>query len=236
MRRKIDVGKAAESYDFLRFLPLIAMACMIVLAYLNRESLTLDALFNIIPKATISSLLFLLGLYCLKSMSIMFPLMVLYLLGGRLFSPVFAILANTLGIVCALSLQYAVGRVSGSNRFNSLCQRWPKMNHVIELQKTGLILAPFLIRLIGIIPFDVTSLYFGASHHPFGAYLIGGVLGILPNLILTTMLGASLSSPGSPMFWMTLAGKIMLLFVTLLLSNRYRKRHADFDWKGISKK
>lgn len=217
----------AEPRSLLRFMPLIAMASMAVLAYLNRGSLTLDTLFNMIPKGTVFTLGFLLALYCLKSMSILFPLLVLYLLGGRLFSPVFAVLANTLGIVCALSLQYGVGRISSGNRVNSLCKRWPKMKHVIEIQKEGSYLSPFLLRMIGIIPFDLTSLYFGASRHPFGAYLIGGVLGVFPNLVLSTLLGASLSSPGSPMFWMSLGGKAMLLGLALLISHSYQKRHAD---------
>ncbi|MDF3001115.1 MAG: hypothetical protein K0Q48_1234 [Bacillota bacterium] len=227
MRTNQRSGEKSESNALLRFMPLIAMASMAVLAYLNRDSLTLEALLYMLPKGTVGGLVFLLGLYCLKSMSIVFPLIILYLLGGRLFSPVFAILANALGIVCALLLQYAVGRLSGGNRIKLLCQRFPKMNHVIEIQKTGTFLSPFLLRMIGIIPFDVTSLYFGASRHPFGAYLIGGVLGVLPNLVFTTLLGASLSSPGSPMFWMTLSGKFMLLLGAFLVSYCYRKRHAN---------
>ena len=191
----------------------LAILCIAWVSYANRDLLTAENLLRMAPQGTLKSFLFLLSLYCLKSVSIVFPSAVLYVLGSWLFPPKAALAVNYLGIVCGILLNYGLGRTAGAELVDTLCTRWPKLELLVERLKMGPFLFPFLLRLAGVIPYDVGSLYFGASRHPFCAYLAGSALGVIPDVVLMTLLGISLTDPGSPLFWAMLAIKLFSMAV-----------------------
>ena len=90
----------------LRLLPLIGMSGIVLLIIIFKDRLTLDNLMQLSPDGTIASALFVILLFCCKSLSIVFPLVLLYLLSGRLFSAGWAVIISLLGLAAGLSLQY----------------------------------------------------------------------------------------------------------------------------------
>ena len=66
----------------------------------------------------------------------------------------------------------------------------------------------------------------GASGTPCVVYLSAGLLGGLPSLLAATLLGASVSQPGSPAFWLALgitAGVSVLSLLGYLLWQKRQK-------------
>ena len=59
----------------------------------------------------------------------------------------------------------------------------------------------FLLRLAGVLPGDLVSLWLGAAGAPWRAYFAGGLLGSLPRVLAATALGAALWNPGGLRFW-----------------------------------
>ncbi len=199
----------------LRLLPLIGMSGIVLLIIIFKDRLTLENLMQLSPDGTIASAFFVILLFCCKSLSIVFPLVLLYLLSGRLFSAGWAVIISLLGLAAGLSLQYGIGRISGSETIRYLRTRWPKIDTLVQAQGENIFLSAFLLRTLGLLPCDAVSMFFGAAQYSYFGFLFGSLLGLLPELILTTMLGISLSDPGSPMFWISVAGKILLCIGTV---------------------
>jgi uncharacterized membrane protein YdjX (TVP38/TMEM64 family) len=82
----------------------------------------------------------------------------------------------------------------------------------------------FFLRSLVFLPLDAVSLYFGASEADFGKYLLGSVLGMLPNVILSTCMGAALTDPASPAFLLSTAGFLLLSAASALWYAVRRKR------------
>lgn len=203
----------------------LAILCIAWVSYANRDLLTAEHLLRIAPQGTLKSFLFLFSLYCLKSISIVFPSAVLYILGSWLFPIKAALAVNYLGIICGILLNYALGRAAGAELVDTLCARWPKLELFMDRLKGRPFLFPFLLRLCGIIPYDVGSLYFGASRQPFCAYLMGSALGVIPDVALMTLLGVSLTDPGSLLFWTMLAVKLVPMVVAAVAFFSLKKRN-----------
>ena len=68
------------------------------------------------------------------------------------------------------------------------------------------------------------ALYMGATHTSFWKNLIGGTLGILPGMILATVMGNNIRDPNSPVFWGSIALTICLSVLSVGLEYLYRRK------------
>ena len=85
----------------------------------------------------------------------------------------------------------------------------------------------FFLRSLVFLPLDAVSLYFGASKADFRSYLAGSLLGMLPNIILSTLMGAALTDPKSPAFLLSTAGFLLLSAGSALWYAKRRKRWEE---------
>ena len=82
----------------------------------------------------------------------------------------------------------------------------------------------FIARAIGILPCDVVSMYFGSTRLYYPAYIAGAVLGFMPDLICTTILGQQIEDVHSPAFWITLAINILACVGSYFFYRWYKKK------------
>ena len=157
------------------------------------------------PESPLLAALFLIALYAVKSMTVFFPLVVLYLAAGLLFPLPAALLVNLLGLAVCCTAPWLVGRFSAADTLERLRRKYPKLETVERLRRENRLLFALLTRAVGVLPGDVVSLYLGASGTPYGTYLSAGLLGGLPRIACATVLGGALWQPGSGRFWLSLA-------------------------------
>jgi uncharacterized membrane protein YdjX (TVP38/TMEM64 family) len=67
-------------------------------------------------------------------------------------------------------------------------------------------------------------MYLGATQTSFWQNLLGGMLGILPGMILATLMGSSIQDPGSPAFWISAILRVTLAALSILLYYAYRRK------------
>ena len=99
-------------------------------------------------------------------------------------------------------------------------RRYPRLDGLLESQEGHYLFLSFFLRVIYLLPGDIVSMYFGSVRGPYLTCLLGGLLGGLPSLLAATLLGASVSQPGSPAFWLALgitAGVSVLSLLGYLL-------------------
>lgn len=163
-------------------------------------------------------------LYAVKSASVVFPMIVLEIAVGLMFPTGAALLVNFLGILVLLTVPYWIGHFSGIEAVGKMIQKYPKFGAILDRQQENSFFLCFLFRIISCLPCDVVSMYFGATGAPYWKYLAASTLGLLPGMILATLLGVSIEDPTSPMFWITVALKVLFAAVSILIYYQFPKK------------
>ncbi|OUQ23247.1 hypothetical protein B5E80_10250 [Flavonifractor sp. An135] len=168
---------------------------------------------------------FLLLCYALKSATVVFSLLVLEMAAGYLFPLPAALLLNLLGIWIILTIPYGIGRALGLRQVRKLTQNYPKFQLLMEKQQDHSLFLCFFLRAISCLPGDLVTLYLGATHTPFWHNFLGGTLGIVPGMILATVMGVGIQDPSSPTFWVSAALTVGLSVSSTVFYSVYLKRH-----------
>ena len=206
----------------LKFLPVVICAAFIILPLASGKEITVQAVLNYTPKAPLAAAFVILLLYALKSMSFVVPIAVLQIATGHLFQTPVALLINFLGRAITLSIPYWAGRFSGADMVEDLIRKYPKLEETCSRQEKNPLFISFLLRTFVFLPGDAVSMYLGAIRIPFRYYLAGGILGTTLGVVLSTILGSSITKPGSPAFLLSafLMALVALLSVIYYIKSR----------------
>lgn len=129
-----------------------------------------------------------LGVYALKSVLFVIPASMLYMSAGLAFDFLPGLLINALGIFIELNLTFFVGRFLGGEAVEKKLKATKYGEKIIKLrdEKAAQI---FLVRLLPVFPIDFVSLFFGASGMKYRHYITVSFFGIMPRVIIITLLG-----------------------------------------------
>ena len=203
-----------------KYLPVVFLFVLLFFCIRYRKDLSVEKILRYTPKEPVKATLLMLVFYAVKSVSFVFPIAVLQLAVGHLFSTGTALLVNFLGRAVTLAIPYWMGRFSGSSMVENLTSKYPKLKTVVDYQNGNPLYISFFMRTLNFLPGDAVSLFLGAVKIPFGIYMLGGMLGTLPGVILATIFGANIKNPGSPAFWLS-AVLLVMISVFSILIHRY---------------
>jgi phospholipase D1/2 len=119
--------------------------------------------------------------------AIVFPLNILILTTSAVFGPWLGILYGGAGTVSSgLVMFFIGGRLGREALYRMLGERW---RHGVEgVRKRGL-LTVVTLRLLPVLPFTLVNLAAGASGIRFVDFLVGTMIGMLPGLVLLSIMG-----------------------------------------------
>lgn len=218
----------------LRLTPALLCAVFLLRFLLSGQPFSVELILDYTPENPALAAITLLVMYAAKSMSVVFPLILLQLAGGYLFSPPVAILVNLMGMLICISLPYWVGRSSGTGAVDKLLEKHPKLASIVERQQNNDFFLSFFLRVVGFLPGDLVSMYLGSINVSFGPYLIASMLGALPSVISITLMGASITDPTSPLFLISAVLTAALALSSILIYYMYQKRvrRDDLQHRG----
>ena len=78
-----------------------------------------------------------------------------------------------------------------------------------------------IARIIPVIPTTIISYAFGLSTMSYARFMIGSLVGVIPNLMAFTNLGEKALTPGTPEFWIAVGLLVALLIVSGILGKKY---------------
>lgn len=211
----------------LRHLPLLLMLGTIVFLLLSGKRMSVEALLSYSPKEPLLAACFLLLAFAVKSLSVMFPVMALFVAGGMLFPPVPALIVNTLGIAVTLTVPYWIGYLSGREMAEKLAAKYPKIQELRRFRRRNYFFFSYIVRAIGILPCDVLSLYMGSVSMPYLPYLAGGVLGFMPGLVCATVVGVKITDTSSPWFWAAIGIELLISAASMIVYAVYCRRTKE---------
>ena len=190
-----------------------------------RNELTIEGILNFTPENPFITVLIMLGLFLLKSVTFVIYGNILYAASGILFSLPAAVLLNVIGSAIMASIPFYMGRKAGAGLLTSLTEKHPKLSVLREIPQKNEVLSSVMIRLLGILPGDLVSMYFGASGVRYGRYLLGTLTGLFPSIVIFSVMGMSVNDITSPAFWLSAAAEIVLVLVSFIILCRLRKIH-----------
>ena len=185
-----------------KYLPAVLLLVLLLFCIRYREDLSVEKILRYTPKEPVKAALLMLVFYAVKSVSFVFPIAVLQLAVGHLFSTGTALLVNCLGRAVTLALPYWMGRFSGSSMVENLTSKYPKLKTVVDYQNGNPLYISFFMRTLNFLPGDAV------------------MLGTFPGVILATIFGANIKNPGSPAFWLS-AVLLVMISVFSILIHRY---------------
>ena len=209
-----------------KLIPFIAIALMcIVFIFIDKitgEPLSVHTIIKYTPKDPILAAIVILFLYALKSLTVVFPLAILYLASGIIFPTWIAILINILGLAITFTIPYWISRYFGDEAIEEIYTRFPKVKEVTKYQNSNAFFACFITRIVGFLPGDIVSIYFGACNTNFPVYLIGGISGCLLSIITTTIIGEKLNNPFTKEFLVVLLIRFIVIIGAILLNKKIK--------------
>lgn len=204
---------------------LLPFAVVLILAlslgvsiYMKKHNLGLERLIGIEGGGMVMAIFIALLLFAIKGVVMFIPLSGLYLAVGAVMNDeIIAFLVNLTGIVICLSIAYFNGTKITMERAEEIYRKFPKIKMLDDFESENSLLFSFLIRIFGIVPCDVVSMYCGIKKIPYKEYLLGSVAGMIPGLILTGIIGANITNPLSVPFLgscaLQLAGTLGSLYI-----------------------
>ena len=209
-----------------KYLPLILMAAFAAVFLLAARDVEAADILQWSPANPFLAALFLIALYAAKSMSVFFPLVVLYLAGGLLFPLPVSLAVNLAGMAACVSVPYLVGRFSAAESVDRLREKYPKLEKLERVQQDNHFLFVLIARALGVLPGDVVSLYFGSMRLPFLPYLAGSLVGLAPTMVAVSIMGDNAANPLSPGCLIAVAVDGCLVAASFLACRRMLRKNA----------
>lgn len=212
---------------FLKALPLVLCIIFIAFFLASGNDITVQTVLSYTPESPFAAAVVILLLYALKSVSFVFPIAVLQIAAGHLFQTPIALFINFSGRAVTLAIPYWIGRFSGSDAIKRLEVKYPRIKVIFDRQGRNPVFISFLLRTLCFLPGDAVSLYLGATGIPFPHYLAGGVLGTALDVILATVLGSSMTEPGSPAFWLSASLMAFMAVISVIFTYATAKKYRN---------
>jgi len=212
-----------------KIIPVIAICIIgIMLTVIVKKSghpLTVDTILEYTPDNTLLAIVVMLTFFALKSLTVVLPLSVLYFACGMMFSPFSALLVSTAGLAVTITIPYLIGKYAGKQTVKCICEKYPKAAQVAVYQQKNNFFACFITRIVGFLPGDIVSLYFGACDAPYAEYLAAGIAGSMLSIVTTTLLGEKINNPFSVEFLIILLCRVAVSAVAVVINHviNYKK-------------
>ena len=171
----------------LKILLPVALFVIVLLNYDTLKNLDVRALIEAAPSVWAAAGI-VLGVYAVKAVVFVIPASLVYISVGMAFSTPVAVALNCAGIAIEVTISYLLGRFLGGEKVDAMLRGKKGYATLEKLKSKGRFAFVFLLRFVSF-PIDFGSLFFGASDFAFPSYFLMSLLGILPRVIVMTILG-----------------------------------------------
>ena len=154
-------------------------------------------------------------------LAVMFPLTILVVTTGMLFSTEWAMLCATLGALSSSAAGYVVGHWLGRETIEK--HGGITVRRAEQYIQNNSFNSMVLINLLPVAPFTMTNMLAGAFRLDFPRYMLGSAVGIIPGLLIVIAFGGQLGKlmvageNGLPLSAIVIAISLIFLLVGLLV-------------------
>lgn len=218
MNRKDKIIKYAK------LLSAVIWIILFIFLICNRRYMSASVITEYSPKNELLSALAMLMLYLFKTVSVIFPYKVLQLTVGMQFSLIPAFFINLIGSAISFAIGYLMGRIYSTEAVKRIVEKNKKLSLLIQRQSSNIVFFSFFLRTLLFLPLEAVSMYFGAVKADFKKYMLGSILGMLPNIVISTIMCDNISKPASPAFFVSVVLFILISVIAVIWYAKYIKK------------
>ena len=191
---KVEWGTQYRTYssEVIRTITMSIWVMAVLVALTQHDTFTVSGVLQYTPSSLLLAAVVMMLLFALKTLSIFFYSGILFTASGTLFSPGIAVLINLAGAFIMILEGYFLGKTIGGDIGRQLPEKHPKLQGLMHLRESHPFVFVILIRMLKVINYDLGSMYFGAVHAALAPYLLGSLLGMLPEVVLYALIGSGL--------------------------------------------
>lgn len=210
--------KTTLSFErLLRVLPpvltvLLVVVCLVVGSRISWSNLLTYTPPNLLLLAAVG----ILALYAVKSLSVVFPLSVLYIACALWFGRWGGLMMCYLGLTVSCTLPYLIGRRFGAGVVEHLIRKYPRLDKLYQAGSSNQVMLSYLLRIVTVLPGDFCSLFLGACSVSYPRYLLGSMLGLSPLMIVHVLLAYMVAQSLTGSLWEVLTPQSVGLVVILI--------------------
>ena len=183
---------SSRTKETLKVLLRVAVAMIIfVVAVINYEKLKNIDIRQIVDASSnmIIAIGTIWGVYLVKSVLFILPASLIYISIGMAFDTPVACLISLVGIILEVTVTYYLGLFLGGDYVNKLLSKTKPGKKILDMKLNENFPTLLGIRALPVFPIDFVSLFWGASKCRFPRYFTASVVGIMPRVVLFTILG-----------------------------------------------
>lgn len=162
-------------------------------------------------------------LYILKGISLFFPSAVISVAAGVIFGfPQFVFVCMA-GVFFEFMIMFLLGKLLGKSAIDYLSERYPSVNRISDFQTGNGIFISFILRMTGLVSYDVGSLYLGASNVNISEFLIGSMVGALLNTLLYGFFGSFMFDLTNWKLWAVVFIRVLSIAAAFMFKRKMSK-------------
>lgn len=155
----------------------------------------------------------------------LFPDSVLAIAGGFVFGLYKGYIYTAIGALIGATISFYISRKLGRNIVKKFTKN--KLDNIETMVNTKGFSIILLLRLIPLFPFDVISYGAGLTSVKYKDFILATFLGTIPGILVFTNIGAQALNIGSNNFYMSIAALILLIFISMILKNKFVKNTQE---------
>lgn len=206
---------------------LLIWAALIVLIFINRDKITVEAITGFTPENVLLTALVMIALFALKTLSIVFYSGILFTASGIMFSLPVAMIVNILGAFTMLTEGYFIGRSAGSGLVAELTEKYPKFREFTGLKDENPFMFALLLRMLKVINYDLGSMYMGASGVPLLPFYAGSLTALLPEIVVFALVGNGIVSSSAMPFAAAAVLYAACCLISVFMLRSMMKKHRQ---------
>ncbi|MBR1864693.1 MAG: TVP38/TMEM64 family protein [Ruminococcus sp.] len=228
-RSYTDSSFSRYAVKAMRFVPVVLTVTIIVICVAFLSAHDFNELLDYTPENYFLAFLVFMGFYGLKSLSVVFPLTALFVAVGAVYPFWVACGVNILGLAVCYTVPYLVGRLAGGGLVKSLVRKYPKAKKLVDRTHENDLFAAYITRAVIVVPGDIVSMLHGALRMPFRAYLLGSVIGTVPQMLVQTYLGSNINDLSFKMVLVLIGLTVLTTLMSLPLNKKVTSQWVEAD-------
>ena len=209
--------KTTLSFErLLRVLPPVLTVLLVVVCLVVGSRISWSNLLTYTPPNLLLAAVGILALYAVKSLSVVFPLSVLYIACALWFGRWGGLMMCYLGLTVSCTLPYLIGRRFGAGVVEHLIRKYPRLDKLYQAGSSNQVMLSYLLRIVTVLPGDFCSLFLGACSVSYPRYLLGSMLGLSRLMIVHVLLADMVAQSLTGSLWEVLTPQSVGLVVILI--------------------
>lgn len=154
-------------------------------------------------------------LFLLRSLSMMYPYPMIFIITAMVFPPYQSFFINVAGMAFTFAFRYYTGYEMGEGTINFALKKYPAILSAMEEDGKGNPIILLALRMVPSLPINTISHFYGSLEYSFPKYMLLSLGAYIPKLISYSFIGNNVYDPFSASFFVPMI--VLLVFTGICL-------------------